>query len=322
VYQRKKLNWVKHLDFILLDVLSLHIAFILAYITRNGWQSPYSNANYITIAFIYTFSDIIVCVLNNSMEDVLKRGFYLEFVQTLKHICLVELTIVVYLFSVKQSDEFSRIVIYLLAGYYLIISYSIRLFWKRYILSSNRKPSSVAYYITTSDRAKKLVDEFISFKPSHATLRGVCILDKDCVGQKISRVPVTANSENILSYLRDKWVDEVFISVPMEQGYPLKLVESLMDMGIVVHVDMEHTGGQEGQKQIIESINGKTVLTISNSMASTIQIFVKRLMDIIGGLIGCVFTCVLTLIIGPIIYFHSRSDFLYPDSGGQEREKV
>ncbi len=310
MYQRKQ-NWTKHLDFILLDLLSLHIAFVLAYITRNGLQSPYSRNSYVTIAFIYTFADILVCVFNNSMKGVLKRGYYKEFVQTLKHICLVELTIVAYLFSVKQSDDFSRIVIYVLAGYYLIISYGIRLLWKRLLLNSNRKANSVAYIITTSDRVYEKVSEFESYEPRHFMLRGVCVLDKDSVGDVVCGVPVTANAENILSYLRDKWVDEVFLSLPISQQYPRELVGSLADMGIVVHVEMDQFSDFKWKKQAVETIGGKTVLTISMTMATTTQLFFKRALDIVGGVVGCIFTGLLTLVIGPMIYFKSPGPIFF-----------
>ncbi|MBQ7331187.1 MAG: sugar transferase [Oscillospiraceae bacterium] len=310
MYQRKQ-NWVKHLDFILFDVLSLHIAFVLAYITRNGFQSPYNNSNYVTIAFIYTFADVLVCIFNNSMKGVLKRGFYKEFVQTLKHICLVELAIVAYLFSVKQSDDFSRIVIYLLAAYYLIISYCVRLLWKRFLLNGNRKLNYVAYYITTYARAHDVVSDFLSYEPRHAKLGGICILDKDCVGEKICGVSVTANAENVLSYLCDKWVDEVFLALPIGQQYPLELVNALADMGIVVHVEMEQAHDFQWQKQAFETIGGKTVLTISMTMATTMQLFLKRALDIVGGIVGCILTGLLTLILGPMIYIKSPGPIFF-----------
>ena len=47
MYKRRSQGWLKHADFILLDLLSLHIAFILAYFVRNGFgEWPYVNPDY------------------------------------------------------------------------------------------------------------------------------------------------------------------------------------------------------------------------------------------------------------------------------------
>ena len=67
---------MKHIDFILLDVLCLHIAFVLAYMTRHGWALPYGSGDYLNLAVVYTLVDILVLVANRTMKNVLKRGFY------------------------------------------------------------------------------------------------------------------------------------------------------------------------------------------------------------------------------------------------------
>ena len=47
MYKHRAQGWLKHADFILLDLLSLHIAFILAYFARNGVGNwPYGIQEY------------------------------------------------------------------------------------------------------------------------------------------------------------------------------------------------------------------------------------------------------------------------------------
>lgn len=50
MYTRKNQSWIKHLDFILLDVFCLHVAFVLAYMTRHGMVLPYGNVDYLNLA--------------------------------------------------------------------------------------------------------------------------------------------------------------------------------------------------------------------------------------------------------------------------------
>ena len=78
MYAKKSKSWIKHLDFIVLDVLCLHIAFMLGYMTRHGLVSPYSLDLYGAVAVVYTLADFAVLLMNNTMKNVLKRGFYKE----------------------------------------------------------------------------------------------------------------------------------------------------------------------------------------------------------------------------------------------------
>ena len=104
MYHKKPQGWFKHIDFMLWDVLCLHLAFVFAYITRHGWANPYGNRIYFNIIFVYTAVDFIVLIMNDTLKSVLKRGFYKEFAQSLKHTCLVELIIFLYLFTTQDGS--------------------------------------------------------------------------------------------------------------------------------------------------------------------------------------------------------------------------
>ena len=71
------------------DQLSLQIAFLLAYMLRNGLSNPYSHLIYCNVAFILVVIDAGVLLLFESLKNVLKRGYYQEFAMTVKHVILV-----------------------------------------------------------------------------------------------------------------------------------------------------------------------------------------------------------------------------------------
>ena len=84
MYKRNSQGWLKHIDFILLDVLVLQAVFILAYILRHGLSMPYSLGAYRTLGFWLIAADILVAAIFNSMHNVLKRGPYKEFIQDIQ----------------------------------------------------------------------------------------------------------------------------------------------------------------------------------------------------------------------------------------------
>ena len=312
MYERKPQGWSKHADFMLLDVLSLHVAFIFAYITRHGFDNPYAQPFYRNMAMVYTVVDILVIIINNSLKNVLKRGYYKELAETVKHVCLVSFGIAFFLFSMQEGEEYSRITFYLTAAYYTIFSYITRKLLRKILLSrSNGKRGAAMYFITTASRAERLIQHFKAFSLDAYIFRGICILDADQVGQTIDGIPVNASADTVVSYLCDQWVDEVYISIPAEYPYPTELVESIAEMGIVVHVEIESLKNDGWQHQVIEKIAGSTVRTISMTMATRRQLILKRAMDIAGGIVGCILTALITLVVGPLIFIKSPGPIFF-----------
>ena len=77
------------------------------------------------------------------------------------------------------------------------------------------------------------------------------------------------------------------------------------------------------QRQFVERLGGYTVLTTSINTISTGELFVKRLFDIIGGLVGCVLTGILFLFLAPAIKIQvTRTGILFPDPCGKKRKEV
>ena len=63
--------------------------------------------------------------------------------------------------------------------------------------------------------------------------------------------------------------------------------------------------------QEVEEFAGHMVLTTSIKFADTRQLFIKRLLDILGGTLGILCTAVLTVILGPIIYIQSPGPIFF-----------
>ena len=106
MYRKSARGWEKHLDFMIWDQLSLQIAFLLAYMLRNGLSNPYSHLIYCNVAFILVVIDAGVLLLFESLKNVLKRGYYQEFAMTVKHVILVILVTTFYLFYIKKRGLF------------------------------------------------------------------------------------------------------------------------------------------------------------------------------------------------------------------------
>ena len=312
MYSKKSQGWVKHADFILLDILSLQAAFILAYITRHGMANPFASELYLNMAAVYAMTDFLVMITNSTMKNVLKRGCYVEFIHTIKHSFLVALIISAFLFSAKYAEAYSRVTFYLTALFYLVIAYVIRLAWKQ-ILKKTKMGITVTamFLVTTAERAEEVISKIRKHNTGNYQIQGLCILNRNLVGQEISGVPVVATEGNLLKYLQDKWMDCVFFSLPVNAPYPEELINAVTEMGIVAHIQVEQMIMEPWQRQTVEKVAGTMVRTLSMTMATPLELFCKRALDILGGLVGCAITLVLTLILGPIIYIQSPGPIFF-----------
>lgn len=312
MYKKNVQGWVKHLDFILLDMLCMFVAFNAAYVTRHGFGWQENRSVYSNLVLVLIFVDFAVLVINETMKNVLKRGFYREFAQTVKHVFLVEVIITFCFFAVKTSEFYSRIVMGTFAVYYVLLSYAVRLLWKRFLRSGKYKMhKSVIYVISTSERVDSVVRRYLSEWPAQYYVKGICLLDADRTGEQIRGVTVDSHKDNVVDMLCREWVEEVVISVPIGYDYSVELLDKLVGMGIVVHIEIETPTNLEWQRQEVEKIAGKRVLTIGLSIATPMQAFMKRALDIIGGLVGCLLTLLLIVIIGPMIYIKSPGPIFF-----------
>lgn len=82
-------------------------------------------------------------------------------------------------------------------------------------------------------------------------------------------------------------------------------------MGVTVHLKLANRMELAANKQFVEKLGRYTVLTTSIRTVSTWELFLKRLMDILGGIVGCILTGILFLILAPMIYHESPGPIFF-----------
>ena len=311
MYRRRRQGWKKHIDFILLDIICLQVAFILAYALRHGNFHIYTVANYQFMASALVVVDFLVAIMFSSYKNVLRRGFYRELVETVKHICLVETIVIAVLFSLKTSTAFSRTVFYIMAAIYVIISYIVRLLWRAYVKRQLEKYTGrPLLVITNKDRINEIVDAKKKGKYFPYNLAAMIVTDEDLQGGIVCGMNIVANMDNALEYISTNNIEEVLID-DNEGAKVEALMEKLLLMGVVVHISLVQKLDLYGQSKYISKLGNDMVITTCINNASETELMVKRIMDIIGAVVGCVITILLTIVIGPMIYIMSPGPIFF-----------
>ena len=312
MYRKNANGWLKHIDFMILDMICLQLAFIMAYFIKNGNLNLYNDFLYRNMAIILEVADLMVLLIFGTLKGVLKRGHYQEFVKTLKHGFIICLLAVLYLFTVQKGIFFSRFVLFLTIGIYFLLTYIVREFWKINIKKGiNRGKRRKLLIVSSNTIVDKVIDNIEKNNYSRYDIVGVALLDKDLIGNLINNVSVVANNETVGMYACKEWVDEVLIVLPKEIAYPNTLIEQLTLAGITVHMNLAKVVNSPGKKQFVEKIGDYTVLTTSINYASLNELFLKRVFDIICGLLGCILTLVICIFIGPAIFIASPGPIFF-----------
>jgi len=313
MYKKSAKGWLKHWDFILLDIICLQLSFVVAYYLRQGDGNLYSDHLYSGVAISFILCQIAVMFFSQSYQGILKRGYYAEFTKTVKHVCKVMLLSMAYLFITQQSEQFSRIIFFITAGIYLVITYIVRLLWKRYVLMKNLtdKHKKSMVLVVASDEAEITIKRMMSGAVQDFVITGIAFMDKGFKGDTFNGIPVIGDIDTVHDYLCREWVDEVFVKITDKQPYPRKLIDEIVTMGLTVHLSLGSVEQSLTGKKIVEKIGNYTVVTSSINTTTPKEMIYKRVMDIAGGIVGCLITLLLIITIGPMIYIKSPGPIFF-----------
>lgn len=312
MYTKGKNSLLKHLDFILWDILCLQMAFFIAHLLRFGWVNPYEDQNYLNMALVLVLVDLVGAYIFSTFKNVLKRGYYLEMAATVKHSLLVAAVVMFYLFSTKAGNRYSRIFIFLMFGVYIVLTYVVRLLWKLYLTRIRKVTGRRAMLVVTTEGvAQDVLKNLTKGNYNDTLIVGLAVIDKSMIGEKILGLDVVADRQSVADYVCRAWIDEVFIRTDGYDDSVKKLSDKFLEMGVVVHMGISLREDVNGAKVLVEKIGGYHVLTSTLNYATTAQMFLKRTLDIMAGLIGCLITVMLFVFLAPVIYIQSPGPIFF-----------
>lgn len=304
-------NNLQNIFIILFDCISIVISLHLAnYIRHKQWMP----ANYITnLTSIFLIAYIFVYLIVNLNSRLAENGYFAELIACIKISIIVAIFSIFIIYFTRAVDvDFSR----RLTVYFLvintIISYMLHFAFK-YALTrfySKNINSRQLMLICDYDNVSELIDLIRQKNRWDYCIRSIAIVDSDHIGESILNIPIVSKSaEDILNYCKSNIVDEVLIVTG--NGRISTILNEILSMGITVHVGLKTFNLNYAGLSVVTQIGGQTTITFANRFLSLKQAFTKRVMDIIGSLIGSIVTLLLTIVIGPLIKMESPGPIFF-----------
>lgn len=311
-------GWLKHADFIILDILCLQLSFVLAHWLIIGVRNPYELYSYRYLAAILFFAQVVVTLFGYNYKGILRRGYIKEAGKILQYAISILIVAVVFLFLIHQSATVSRLQFGWTMIIYVILGYIARILNKRWLLNRKstkgviRKGKSLVLITSgalVDEAMGKLANDifYIDYFVS-----GIILMDGgfDSVKSEYN-IPIIELNEDAIERIRRRWVDEVFILQPSSMAIDKSLFNDLTDMGITVNYTLALFNDEDWPPLDLRRIGQYKVLTSSINFMSPGDAVLKRAMDILGGIVGCIITGILFIFIAPAIYAKSPGPIFF-----------
>lgn len=321
---------------------ALLFANIVCYITFTAvipkiLEYPQSSwCNYVmTLFVVYT----IVFVFFSSPLNLLMRSRPREFLSTLRNCVVTYALLAVVLLLTKNEIIDSRYLSISSFIVFFVIDLMLRYITKKSMLKkiTNSRHATQTGIITIYSKADKYITDLQLDWTKN--IKAVALLDAEyenngyyCITSyeesapiktrtdEIYNIPVVANKENLMGWIRTAALDEVYINLPAgNESYITILIEELEDMGITVHVNIPILE-KILQNSKFDNINcsmvaGHPVAIFAPAVHNDREIILKKTTDFIGGLLGTVLSLPIILITaiplliespGPLIFKQAR----------------
>lgn len=303
-------GWLRHLDFIFVDVLAITLSLTLTFFTTGQFLL------HLTILWplylLFPFIHISMCILLDAYNGILQRGYLKEFTSLLRLEFFIASVTVFFCYFLELKSDMPRTVIGLFFCFCFPLTYILRFVHKFYLRYRYSKVKYCRQIViaATEEAARQMIRTITASAIRNYQFFGLVVTDRRMTGEKIENVTISSDLDNLVDYVQEQIVDEVLINIPTDSALTLKLAKELLQMGVTVHIYMEDSYHTLPNRSI-GNVFGYNVLSSTVSPISFRQSLGKRLMDILGGLTGMVLTLLIGIIIGPLIYISSPGPIIY-----------
>lgn len=285
-------SFSKHADFVIVDLLSLAIAFVAAYFIKFHDFSFLDSSTWKGLFALLVAVTLVLTLIQNPYSGIFRRRYWEDIGTQLMLAAESFLIICVIFYLFKIGEDYSRemlIITYLIyAGLALVLKYA----HKRRLLSrwNNRPPDSVRRLALVTTTARALEDEKMVYADDmkSSVVMAFCLTDADGDGEL--RGKPTGPIDQLLPLCARYNADEVLILTSPTAISEAQL-EDLMENGIKVRIGIAESLGVASETQGIGHVGVVKTLDLQRHSFGSDQVLylaLKRLCDIVIGLIGCI----------------------------------
>ena len=314
---KSKYAWLKHLDFIIVDLIALCIAFTVSYRLKFGDFGFTQKDEWMRFILIVSLLNVLITFFVNPYSGIFRRSYYQEFIRAFQLTVYNFLLSSLILYLFKIGADYSREMVIYMYLFYFLLSSLMKFIWKKLLVTGKiviyTTKQIPLFIIGRENSISQTINNVTAGDFQLYDIQGVYLIDasdgntskKDDVKQR--DIPVV--EDDYVQYILDHNIEEVLVAV-QPGDVSSEVYERLTANGVGLNMVIESAVGFQTEDQYISNFGVYKALSIgtfSFTPGQMIYLGIKRIVDILCGLLGMI-------LLIPIIILIKLSYLLTGDS--------
>ena len=246
---------------------------------------------------------MVVHVISYYVSDYSKnfkfRSVVEELIQTIKYeLAFILLAVVVFPLLEPTLHYLSIYNLLWIVGvntlFILVLNLFIRKIWK--VLLHQKKYTQCILLVTTRARVERVLKQLSTYEYGYVS--AVCIVDDERF--EASNFTIVT-LDNLVTYATRLVVDQVVINLPSESFLIADFVSRFETMGLPVAVNIAALDFVTNSEKAIQRFGNSSVVNFSTTFYRSSDIALKRVIDIMGSLVGLIICALVSIFLVPLI---------------------
>lgn len=302
--------------FIIFDILSIYLSYQTVKLLMNNNYSFFDSKYFVFLLIVITlFSNIFT----EEYRYIDIRGYLQEFKYSI--IYSTQIVVVFSFLLIIQKENYLKdleslrlvllVVLFIVSVFYVYLLRIVAKFFKKQIKEEKSSALIVTNFKNYGHLENIIKDKYV--------IKGYINFDgiKEYHNNKI----VLNSVEDIRTFIANNRIDEIFVSSNAYDNFK-ETLKYLKTLGITTSININEFSRQFSGDSAIKVINDTMFLTSAIKIITLKQIFLKRTLDIIGGLVGIVLMAIVAIIIYPKVQKESKGPLIFKQKRVGKNGKV
>lgn len=295
---------------LLADMISLMVSYYISYILTSQFIPIGSIENYLWVVIIYIPIWIFIMSVNG-MYDTTTFTYYDRIFKSMLFSTIFSSLLVAALKNSIKETMYNGLLFFLFFLISLIVMLIQRYTLLYVIKNPNNKHTKQVMFVGAPSMYEKF-NHFIQKTDIKIHVSSCLSLGED---QVINKAKLKEDVENFRENLKQHVIDEIYFAVPIKNFNEIKDYILVCDeMGITSRILLELTDMTLARVHVA-SLGTFPMLTVHSISLNNLQLYLKRILDIMGALVGLIFSSLIWIVAaiaikldspGPIFYYQNR----------------
>lgn len=316
MYQKQ--SDIQDILILFVDFVCILFGLIISNFIRHGsaFALPYNELRFAVLWGMCEGIFLIVNLMFRINRDFFVRGIFHEFLVVLGNNLVILVGVTFILYFLKLSASSSRLMLLLFVGVDTVLMLLVHQIIKIIIprVYSRFFECTRLLIVADEEYANSIMTDIKELADFSQEFVGIVVADRPEL-ENYQGMPVVCDLDHLSEYCKSGSLDEVIIAVDEHidgrAEQIRKIMEDLAQMGIIINYRVDFPDLIGARHKMLLRKGRMYTVTYANKVTSVGQVFLKRIMDFVGGIVGCIIAGLLYIILGPIIKIQAPGPVIF-----------